>query len=61
MGEHSVNALTLRTSGGHFLPLTVNLRTGTFVPSNNSGNAGGIDMVIGKMFAATARGDASIR
>jgi hypothetical protein len=42
------------------MALTVNLRAGTFVSSNNSGNAGGIDMVDGKMFAATARRDASI-
>jgi hypothetical protein len=45
---------------GEILALTVNLLNGTVVTSNNSGNAGGIDMVNGKMFAATARGDASI-
>lgn len=43
-----------------FVPLTINLHPGTFVSSNNSGNAGGIDMVNGKMFAAPAGENAPI-
>lgn len=44
----------------HFVALTVNLLAPSVVTSNNSGNAGGIDMVYSKVFVATARGDASI-
>jgi len=45
---------------GVVFALTVNLFSGNFVIRNNSGNAGGSDMVYGKLISATARRGASI-